>query len=547
MGLFSQFFGGREEKAPSEGSISGSYPWDKHPSIYEHIKAHIQPDQKKLADGWETLPDEERLASKSESKIRWAAGAMDGVMGHHGGSNSQQECEQVLSLIQAYCRTPTAENKAKVYEFIVEHNTLDFIDLLMEKVAKSPKLNHDRLYELAYSLASESPDRDPVKLGVAFLGMFRGSGNEELFHTLGRHDEFTLYCAVAIANASENAEAELWRLAQQVDGWGRIHIVDRLSQTENPRIKDWLLREGYKNSVMYEYLACTCAQTGGLLVALSKDDVDQEMLTSAAEIIEALINGGPAEDMNNYKDGAAVVELFLNHLATKGTNLKQLLSVSAINRFIADEHAKWDEHAVRGWTPERRAAFSTRCSEIIAQPQWKDLVQKSLESEEQLTFWQASQAAKVLEIDTWEVQWRRLQEVPTDSGRWYEVMARCDDQRIDTVIAFAEKHLPLEKVATGPGDEMGFGSEYEPHGCLDYILQELGKYPGKGAVLVEAALKSPVVRNRNWATNVLSSWGKDSWPSSMKLALEQAIAKEPEKEVRDRMERVLGGKPLENN
>ena len=32
-----------------------------------------------LTEGGDTLPDEERIAA--ESRIRWAAGAMDGVMG----------------------------------------------------------------------------------------------------------------------------------------------------------------------------------------------------------------------------------------------------------------------------------------------------------------------------------------------------------------------------------------------------------------------------------------------------------------------------------
>jgi hypothetical protein len=57
------------------------------------------------------------------------------------------------------------------------------------------------LYELAYSLVSESPDREPVKFGIAILGLYRKSSNEELFQTLGWHEEFTLFCAVALANS----------------------------------------------------------------------------------------------------------------------------------------------------------------------------------------------------------------------------------------------------------------------------------------------------------------------------------------------------------
>ncbi len=38
---------------------------------------------------------------------------------------------------------------------------------------------------------------------------------------------------------------------------------------------------------------------GGLLEALSRDNVDRELLSSAGEIIEALINGGPTEDISS--------------------------------------------------------------------------------------------------------------------------------------------------------------------------------------------------------------------------------------------------------
>ncbi len=78
----------------------------------------------------------------------------------------------------------------------------------------------------------------------------------------------------------------------------RLLFEGGVSQTvlkgpENPVIKRWLLREGFRNSVMYEYLAATCARAGGLLAALGDDDVDRELLTGAGEILQALIAGRP--------------------------------------------------------------------------------------------------------------------------------------------------------------------------------------------------------------------------------------------------------------
>jgi|GEM_PF-7001071 len=34
-------------------------------------------------------------------------------------------------------------------------------------------------------------------------------------------------------------------------------------------------------------------------------------------------------------------------------------------------------------------------------------------------------------------------------------------------------HLPLDKIATGPADELGLGTGFEAHGCLDTMLQEM--------------------------------------------------------------------------
>jgi len=69
-------------------------------------------------------------------------------------------------------------------------------------------------------------------------------------------------------------------MAKHVTGWGRVHLVERLAKTEDAEIKEWLLREGFRNSVMYEYLAYIAATTGGLndaLHQLIQDPLDREV------------------------------------------------------------------------------------------------------------------------------------------------------------------------------------------------------------------------------------------------------------------------------
>ena len=46
-------------------------------------------------------------------------------------------------------------------------------------------------------------------------------------------------------------------------------LVERLADTQAHDIKRWLVREGYRNTIMYEYLAYTCATAGALAEELA--------------------------------------------------------------------------------------------------------------------------------------------------------------------------------------------------------------------------------------------------------------------------------------
>jgi hypothetical protein len=145
-------------------------------------------------------------------------------------------------------------------------------------------------------------------MGIALPGVSGLDEDLDVVRVLGRHEEFTLYAAVAIANGLQNWAAELWALGRAVEGWGPIHCVERLAATEVPEIREWILREGFRNSVMYEYLAYVAGTTGGLDDAPRRDEVDRPLLTAAGEILEALVARGPAQDLDDYPDGADALE-----------------------------------------------------------------------------------------------------------------------------------------------------------------------------------------------------------------------------------------------
>jgi hypothetical protein len=244
--------------------------------------------------------------------------------------------------------------------------------------------------------------------------------------------------------------------------------------------------------------------------------------------------------MDDYEDGARVVERYLDHLGSAPSLLEQLLSIDMIKTFVGRER-DWAAAEGRGWTSERRATLRARCEALEALPHWKPAIASGLESADEHVFGVADRAARILDIDTWDKHYQRL-ESGTDS--WYFVMQTSDPERIDRVIALAEQRIPLERIATGPAAEIGLGSEWSAHGQLDFVLQDLRRFPGKGWALIRTGLSSPVVRNRHMALRALSRWEKSRWPADAEGHLRRALELEMDERVLEEIRMVLEGTPI---
>ena len=68
--------------------------------------------------------------------------------------------------------------------------------------------------------------------------------------------------------------------------------------------------------------------------------------------------------------------------------------------------------------------------------------------------------------------------------------------------------LPLEDMAEGMGDYFFADKLKQEYQCLEFVLQELAKYPLRGVRLVKTGLNSRVIRDRNMAICVLSGWSE---------------------------------------
>ncbi|MBI5779734.1 MAG: hypothetical protein HZA49_09820 [Planctomycetes bacterium] len=538
MGILSFLFG----KSGSRNVSPENLPWYGATSIYKFIENHLDKEGAKLTKIGEKLPDDEKF--NKGKRLKFIAGCKDNVFWEAPLKTRNKNIKQVFSLVRQIVRKKELSGKISLYNLLIKDELSLFVDQVLELIVKNKTFSDPYLHDYAVWLAKGSPDRGPVKFGIALLGASGGEADVEIIKLLGKHDEFTLYSVVAMINILENPLNELWDLAKCVDGWGKINAVERMPKSDNPEIKDWLLRHGYNNNIMNEYLAYQCATNGDLKTALSQDNLDDELLNSAGDIIKALINGGPTKNIMDYEDGIYVIERYLKLIESKANTIEHFITIAVIRDFLSSYKNKEEKTKKLILEDGLRDNLLQITQGIINRPKWSEIVKSKFKTDNYAEFFDVNRVAKWLGLDMWDVYWERLNKKPFEDGRWYDIMTAVNSERIKVIVDYALKVLPLDKVATGPADEAGGGEEYKIHRCLDFILQNLGKYPSVGIFLVKAGLRSPVVRNRNLALRVLSEWGKKNWDAEVEDILKELLSIEPLEDVKKRIKQVLQNKPL---
>ncbi|MFE3058439.1 hypothetical protein [Nocardia sp. NPDC059236] len=138
----------------------------------------------------------------------------------------------LADLITEVAALSNTNTLAVLHDRLAEYRALDVADDLAREL-RTREVPAADLRSLARRLLENGTRRNAVALGIVMLGVAGDHRDRELLLLLGSLEDLTLYAAVALANSQQNRDAAVYELAQRVDGWGRIHAVERLAGTCN--------------------------------------------------------------------------------------------------------------------------------------------------------------------------------------------------------------------------------------------------------------------------------------------------------------------------
>ena len=186
-------------------------------SIFEHIDAHVQPGVAGLAEGGRRLPDDGEIVAEPRDPAA-----------------AEAAVERIYAALVTLAAKPNANRYRRVRELFREGDVRGRIDALRDRLSAEPPAHADRLYPELHEIFLRSGYRDEVKYAMALMSGFGRREDADRFRVVGRHEEFTLYAAVALATVSDDPLGEWLGLLPHVEGWGRIELAELILREPLP-------------------------------------------------------------------------------------------------------------------------------------------------------------------------------------------------------------------------------------------------------------------------------------------------------------------------
>lgn len=488
-------------------------------SIFEYIKSH-------LVDG--SLPRGFSLSSEEDKQVRFADGAIDGMMIYHMGPEDfvADDMQIIAEIINTASAGDFEKAEFKLKNLCEQYRALSIVDELQEYIFEnSNKLDFENVLMFALIQILESSDVESVKFCLQIMGFIKPDDDlKTIIRILGLNDEFTIFVIYNMLNW-ENANSEIFTLAQNVYGWGRIHAIEHL-EADTKEIRNWLLHEGIKNDVMPEYSALTCMLKSDAVNRL-KNKLNKKDFSAIGQIIYYLLMDGPVDGIFELENANQVL---LDYLKQAEKQELDLLDYQTINEI--KNYAETELEAGKLVMISQKLLASEKCNKTV---------------QDAVSIGEGIELARALNIP---YKVALLKALSTDfENNYYKCDYLVEDERyLEDMLNVFRKNIPPASIITDPQDELGFDNKFPDNSKLDFLLQALPYKTLAGMDYLEKTISAVTIRNRSLSMQVLKSWVNTLQKPLIEFApnlyekLSLAFEKEINDDIKQSMSELLSGK-----
>lgn len=463
--------------------------------------------------------------NRAKSEIKFVDGFSDGGMMYHCATNEQdaKPLFEVLHLISNK-KFEEAQNLLDVYFCDMQSvDTLSIIDDVQKWIYDNSKeLNASNIANFSFHMLSLSRNIEAIKFSLSLLELFDLSDMEECriaIKNLALCNEFTLFCIFAINSWPDKNEL-IFEMAQKVRGWGRVFAIARL-EPETEAIKKWLLDEGQNNEILDEYSALEIANKINIAELVKDKNITNKTYKNLGKLISNLLTEGPVAGISALDNKDDVIEQYLLRAAEQKNDIRDYEIIYNILEYI---HGLNDN--------PKQYHLKQLCGALLVTVQCKKTIEKALEEGDGFYL------AKNMQMNYYEAALKCIKKDPLKHINLLELVLNDDTDNNNKVIDLYTQILPLDKIATGPEDIIGFGHELSTDILnLSSILSQLFDRPGLGEKLLICALNSLSTQNRNSALNVIENWRDKKLEISVEV--KSALQKLKKVEVNEKLKERL--------
>ncbi|WP_314064257.1 hypothetical protein [uncultured Vagococcus sp.] len=461
----------------------------------------------------------------SPNIISMADGALDGIRVYHmaGGEVHINGLTEVLKLVS---QGESVKGEAQLMTFFAAEEAplmLSCIDDLVQWVIENQRqLDTKALYEFSAQLIVKSSDKESIKFALSVLELLyetveKDDSLRKVILELALSDEFSLF-AIFIVREFEKGNQEVIEITKKVHGWGRIHGIDFID-ADSQEIQNWLLMEGFKNNILFDYSARPCIEKGQLLKRLERQNIDVNQAVAIHQLIGGALSDGPVEGLIHYDQGENILTHYLEWAGTVTPSVELIATLLRIKETACE----WPHGD----------SYVRKVEKLIQQPSSKEAVKVAV------SYGHGFEVAQKLNIECDSEMMKAIRE-EFDTNYYLGRYLFQKELFVDELVQIFEAEIPLAKIATGPSDSLGFGPDYQQYQQLDYVLGHLAPYSGKGEGLVQAALKSSVTHNRQTALDLIDEWSRSGEPLSANIlaGIETLKKTEVVEEIQSRLKKL---------